>query len=70
MGCDVDDGEEDEGPGCGFVEGDVFVEGDEGVERGTTAERDEVTADWEEDKCDIYVENERGCTSDCYVIRK
>jgi hypothetical protein len=42
---DVDNGEEDDGPGNRFVESDVLIEGDDIVERCTPEEGDEVTAD-------------------------
>lgn len=57
---DVHDGEEDDGPGDHFVEGDVLVEGDDVVEWGAPEEGDEVPADGEEDEDDIDVEDE-GC---------
>ena len=53
------------------MEGDVLVEGDDVVEWGTTEERDEVAADWEENEYDVDVKDQRGCTSgNCMVETK
>lgn len=66
MRGDVDEGEEDDGPGDHFVERDVLVEGDEVVERGAAEEGDEVAADGEEDEDDIDVQDEGGrAGNDC-----
>ena len=71
VGASVDSGEEDDGPCCCFVEGDVLVEGDDVVEWSTTEERDEVAADWEEDEYDVDVKDQRGCkSSNCMTETK
>ena len=64
---DVNDGENDDGPGDGLVERDVLVEGDERVQGRAAKKRDEVAADGEEDKRDIDVEDERSRTRDSCV---
>jgi len=46
------------------VEGDVLVERNDCTKRGTTHERDEVSADWEENKDYIDVTQHRRGTSD------
>lgn len=61
---DVDDGEDDDGPGDGLVERDVLVEGDERVQRGPAEERDEVAANGEQDERNVDVEDERSGTGD------
>ena len=67
VGDDVNDGEDDDGPGDSLVERDVLVERDERVERRPAEEGDEVAADGEQDECDIDVEDERSRTRDSYV---
>ena len=61
---DVDDGEDDDGPGDGLVERDVLVEGDDLVQGRAAEDRDEVAAHREEDERDVDVQHERGRTSD------
>ena len=51
--CDMHDGADDNRPGGGLMEGDVFVKGDELVKRCATKERDEIAADGEKDEDDI-----------------
>ena len=64
VGDDVNDGEDDDGPGDGLVERDVLVEGDKRVQGRAPEERDEVTADGEEDEGNVDVEDESSCTGD------
>ena len=59
---DVDDGEDDDGPGNRLVERDVLVERNERVERGPAEERDEVAANGEQDERNVDVEDESSCT--------
>jgi hypothetical protein len=66
MGEDVHDGADDNGPGCGYVQGDILVKGDDLVKRGAAEEGDEVAADGKEDEDDIDVEDEGGRTGDGY----
>jgi hypothetical protein len=63
---DMDDGENDDGPCCRLVEGDVLVEGDDVVQRGAAEQRDEVSADGEQDEDDVHVQYKGGRTSDGY----
>ena len=64
VGDNVDNREDDDGPGDGLVERDVLVEGDERVQGRAPEERDEVAADGEKDERDIDVEHERSRTRD------
>ena len=64
VGDDVDDREDDDGPGDSLVERDVLVEGDERVEGRAPEERDEVAADGQQDERNIDVEDERSGTRD------
>ena len=57
-------GEGDDGPRSGLVERDVLVEGDDIVERSPTEERDEVTANWKQNKGGVDVQYEGGATGD------
>lgn len=62
MGNGVDPGPEDNGPGGDDVEGDVLVELENSVERRLAQQRDEGSADGEEDDADVDVKNQRGRT--------
>ena len=54
---DMNYGTSDDGPcGC-LVKGDVLVERDDVVQWGASEHWDEVAANWEENKDDIYMEN-------------
>ena len=64
VGDDVDDREDDDGPGDGLVERDVLVEGDERVQGRAAQQGDEIAADREEDERSIDVEDECGRTRD------
>jgi hypothetical protein len=55
MGNDVHHGADDNGPGCGNVEGEVLVKGNNLIERGAAEEGDEVAADRKKDEYDIDV---------------
>lgn len=63
VGNGVHPREEDNGPGRRDVEGDVLVELDDAVERSLSKERDEGSADGEEDDADIDVEDQSGRSS-------
>ena len=58
VGASVDSGEEDDGPGDGFVERDILVEGDEVVQRGASQEGDEVAANGKEDEYHVHMKNQ------------
>jgi hypothetical protein len=60
VGKNVDDTANNNRPCRRLVEGDVFVEGDDVVQRCPSEERDEVTANREEDEDDVDVQNESG----------
>jgi hypothetical protein len=60
VGDDVDDGEKDDGPCGGLVEGDVLVKGDDVAQGGNTEEGDKVAADGEEDERGIDVQDQGG----------
>ena len=62
--CDMDKGKECNGPSYCLVEGNVLVEGDDVVQRCATEERDEVTANRQEDEDHVDMEDESGSTSD------
>lgn len=62
MGSDVDDGEDDDGPSGGLVERDVLVEGNDIVQRRPTKNGNEVSANGQQDKDDIDVQDESGGT--------
>lgn len=47
------------------VEGDILVKGYHTVQRGSSEERDEISADWKEDKDDIDMQDLSG-TSRCH----
>lgn len=64
---DVDDGEDDDGPGDGLVERDVLIERNERAKRRAAQDGDEVAADGEEDERDIDVEDERSRTRDSCI---
>lgn len=64
VGDGVDCGADDDSPGGGLVEGDVFVEWDDVVEWGAAQHGDEIPADRQQDKDDVDVEDEGGGSGD------
>jgi hypothetical protein len=65
MGNDVHHGTDNNGPGCGNVEGEVLVKGNDLVERGAAEEGDEVAADGKKDEYDIDVQDHGSRTGNC-----
>lgn len=64
VGKRVDHGPDTDGPTHCLVESDILVERNDCTNRGTTHERDEVSADWEKNEDDIYVAQHCRGTSD------
>jgi hypothetical protein len=61
---DMDDGPGNNGPCRGFVEGDVLVERYDTVQRGPSEERDEISANRQQDEDDIDMEDKSSCACD------
>ena len=67
VGCNVDCGEDNDGPCSRNVELDVIIKRNDIVQWGLAEEGDEVPANWEQDEDNIEMEDERGGTGDCWT---
>jgi hypothetical protein len=65
VGDDMDTSPENHGPRRSFVECDVLVKGNEVIQGGTAKDRDEVTANRQQNKDNIDMENKGSSSGNC-----